>query len=88
MEITDVPGIGAFEGEDDERLAFWAARKADGRSFISENVALPLNASIDALDSSIREIRETRSGKDALCIELEMVQKECQELIKEIHLAS
>ena len=58
-----------------------------GRSFISENVALPLNASIDALDSSIREIRETRSGKDALCIELEMVQKECQELIKEIHLA-
>lgn len=59
-----------------------------GRSFISENVALPLNASIDALDSSIREIRETRSGKDALCIELEMVQKECQELIKEIHLAS
>ena len=29
LEITDVPGIGAFEGEDDERLAFWAARKAD-----------------------------------------------------------
>lgn len=59
-----------------------------GRSFISENVALPLNTSIDALDASIREIRETRSGKDALCLELETVQKECQELIKEIHLAS
>lgn len=59
-----------------------------GRSFISENVALPLNTSIDALDASIREIRESRSGKDALCLELETVQKECQELIKEIHLAS
>lgn len=29
LEITDVPGIGAFEGADDENIAFWAARKAD-----------------------------------------------------------
>ncbi|WP_346690395.1 GTPase [uncultured Cloacibacillus sp.] len=29
LEITDVPGIGAFEGEDDERIAFEAAKAAD-----------------------------------------------------------
>ncbi|MCI5596248.1 MAG: 50S ribosome-binding GTPase [Lachnospiraceae bacterium] len=29
MEITDVPGIGAFEGEEDEQLAFEAAKMAD-----------------------------------------------------------
>lgn len=29
LEITDVPGIGAFEGEDDEQIAFEAAKKAD-----------------------------------------------------------
>ena len=29
LEITDVPGIGAFEGEDDEQLAFESAKTAD-----------------------------------------------------------
>ena len=29
LEITDVPGIGAYEGEDDERIAFEAAKTAD-----------------------------------------------------------
>lgn len=29
LEITDVPGIGAFEGEDDEQIAFAAAKRAD-----------------------------------------------------------
>ena len=29
LEITDVPGIGAFEGEDDEKLAFESAKTAD-----------------------------------------------------------
>lgn len=29
LEITDVPGIGAFEGEDDEQIAFEAAKMAD-----------------------------------------------------------
>ena len=29
LEITDVPGIGAFEGEDDEQIAFEAAKTAD-----------------------------------------------------------
>ena len=29
LEITDIPGIGAFEGEDDEHIAFEAAKTAD-----------------------------------------------------------
>ena len=29
LEITDVPGIGAFEGEEDEQIAFQAAKTAD-----------------------------------------------------------
>ena len=29
LEITDVPGVGAFEGEDDEQIAFEAAKTAD-----------------------------------------------------------
>lgn len=29
LEITDVPGVGAFDGKDDEQIAFNAARKAD-----------------------------------------------------------
>lgn len=29
LSITDVPGIGAFEGKDDERIAFEAAKSAD-----------------------------------------------------------
>lgn len=29
LEITDVPGIGAFDGEDDENIAFEAAKTAD-----------------------------------------------------------
>ena len=29
LEITDVPGIGAFEGEDDEQIAFEAEKTAD-----------------------------------------------------------
>lgn len=29
LEVTDVPGIGAFEGEEDEQIAFEAAKRAD-----------------------------------------------------------
>lgn len=29
LEITDVPGIGAFEGQEDEKIAFEAAKSAD-----------------------------------------------------------
>lgn len=34
LEITDVPGIGAFEGQEDEEIAFEAAKSADLRSKI------------------------------------------------------
>ena len=34
LEITDVPGIGAFEGEEDEQIAFEAAKTADLVIFI------------------------------------------------------
>ena len=38
MKITDVPGVAAFGGEDDENIAFDAARKADLILFlISDN---------------------------------------------------
>lgn len=40
LEITDVPGIGAFEGEDDEQLAFEAAKTADLILFLITDDAL------------------------------------------------
>ena len=55
--------------------------------FIGNNVSLPLDTSIQSLDSNISDIRNTRSGKNELCRELETLQKECQNLIKEIHCA-
>ena len=56
-----------------------------GVSFVQEHVALPLDTSIQALDMNINEIRNTRTGKNALCIEIENLQRKCQDLIKEIH---
>ena len=56
-----------------------------GTLFIEENVILPLDSSIQGIDENISEIRNTRTGKTELCIEFEALQKECQELIKEIH---
>jgi len=58
-----------------------------GATFVQDNVALPLDASIQALDENIYEIRNTRTGKNDLCIEIENLQRKCQELIKEIHSA-
>lgn len=37
LHITDVPGIAAFEGEDDEQIAFDAAKKADLIFFLLTN---------------------------------------------------
>ena len=56
-----------------------------GRNFIGENVSTPLDASILALDSNINEIRNSRTSKDALCVELENLQAECRQLIRDIH---
>ena len=56
-----------------------------GALFIEENIISPLDSSIQSIDESISAIRNTRNGKNELCIELENLQTECQELIKEIH---
>ena len=74
MEITDVPGIGAFEGEDDENIAFEAAKTADLILFL-----------ISDLDEKIYEIRETRSNRSVACRNFEKLQRECQKLIQSIH---
>ena len=56
-----------------------------GNYFVQQNVAIPLDESIKALEENISEIRSTRTGRNELCIKFEMLQKECQELINEIH---
>lgn len=54
LEITDVPGIAAFEGEDDEQIAFSAARQADLILFLITDDA-PQAAEAQCL-AEIREI--------------------------------
>ncbi len=45
LEITDVPGVAAFEGHDDEQLAYSAASKADLIVFIiTDDAPQPLEA--------------------------------------------
>lgn len=45
LEITDVPGIGAFEGQEDEQLAFEAAKSADLILFlITDDAPQPIEA--------------------------------------------
>lgn len=61
LEITDVPGIGAFEGEEDEDIAFWAARKADLIIFLITDDA-PQAAEAECL-SRIIEL-----GKPVICV--------------------
>lgn len=61
LEITDVPGIGAFEGEEDENIAFWAARKADLILFLITDDA-PQAAEAECL-SRIIEL-----GKPVVCV--------------------
>jgi ElaB/YqjD/DUF883 family membrane-anchored ribosome-binding protein len=58
-----------------------------GRLFIQENVAEPIDTSIRGLDSNVSEIRCSRDGKNDLCKELEAIQQDCRELIREIHTA-
>lgn len=56
-----------------------------GRTFIKNNIAHSLDASIDELDESIREIRATRTNKNAICKEMEALHHDCQVMIREIH---
>ena len=61
LEITDVPGIGAFEGEDDENIAFEAAKTADLILFLITDDA-PQAAEADCLGRIIS------LGKPVICI--------------------
>lgn len=61
LEITDVPGIGAFEGEDDEQIAFEAAKTADLILFLITDDA-PQVAEADCLS------RIVNLGKPIICI--------------------
>ncbi|WP_333657125.1 GTPase domain-containing protein [Tissierella praeacuta] len=61
LEITDVPGIGAFEGEDDEQIAFEAAKKADLILFLITDDA-PQASEADCFSRIIN------LGKPVVCI--------------------
>ena len=55
------------------------------RQYIKDNVNLPLETSISAIDRNIQEIRDTRSNRSTSCRQLEELQKECRLLIRDIH---
>ena len=61
LTITDVPGIGAFEGEDDEQKAFEAAKKADLVLFLITDDA-PQAAEAECFS------RIVNLGKPIICI--------------------
>lgn len=61
LEITDVPGIGAFEGEDDEQVAFEAAKTADLILFLITDDA-PQASEADCFSRIIN------LGKPVICI--------------------
>ncbi len=61
LEITDVPGIGAFEGEDDEQIAFEAAKTADLILFLITDDA-PQASEADCFSRIIN------LGKPVICI--------------------
>ena len=61
LEITDVPGIGAFEGEEDEQVAFEASKKADLILFLITDDA-PQAAEADCFS------RIVALGKPIICI--------------------
>lgn len=61
LDITDVPGIGAFEGEEDEQIAFEAAKTADLILFLITDDA-PQPAEADCFS------RIVNLGKPIICI--------------------
>lgn len=61
LEITDVPGIGAFEGEEDEQIAFEAAKTADLILFLLTDDA-PQASEADCFSQIIA------LGKPIICI--------------------
>ncbi len=61
LTITDVPGISAFEGEEDESIAFYAAKQADLILFLVTDDG-PQASEADCLE------RILRMGKPVICI--------------------
>lgn len=61
LEITDVPGVAAFEGEDDEQIAFEAAKNADVILFLFTDDA-PQQAEADCFSKIID------MGKPVICV--------------------
>ncbi len=55
------------------------------RQYIKDIVNRPLENSIAAIDENIQEIRNTRADRNASCMALENLQKECRKLIQDIH---
>ena len=54
-------------------------------NYITKNVCTSLEESINELDKNIQEIRNTKSTRSDRCKKLENIQKECRELISDIH---
>lgn len=61
MTVTDVPGIAAFEGADDEEVAFESAKKSDLILFLMTDDA-PQESEADALNKIMQ------LGKPVICI--------------------
>ena len=55
------------------------------RQYIKDNVFRPLENSIEVIDRSIQDIRNTRSDRSDSCRALEELQRECKSLIQDIH---
>jgi len=57
------------------------------KQFIKDHINRPLDNSIKIMDDNIQGIRDTRNNRSSLCCNLEELQKECQQLIHDIHSA-
>lgn len=57
-----------------------------GKQYIQECINHPLEEPIKELDSSLREIRDNRKQQSNVLKELEIIQRDCQQLIQTIHL--
>ena len=56
-----------------------------GRGFVQNSIEKSLAEPISDLDNKIRDIRESRSNRSAVCNKMELLQRECQTLIHDIH---
>lgn len=56
-----------------------------GRKYIKNHIVAALDEPIAELDSSIRELRENKTARNAACSAFEQLDRECQQLIQQIH---